>query len=52
MHNMITGDDDQIKENNQDAVKDGSHGQHVSGIIAANGQPDNKNGEYVVGVAP
>ena len=52
VHNMITGDDDQIKENNQDAVKDGSHGQHVSGIIAANGQPDNKNGEYVVGVAP
>lgn len=52
VHNMITGDDDQIKENNQDAVKDVSHGQHVSGIIAANGQPDNKNGEYVVGVAP
>lgn len=42
-NNYITSDDSNSN--------DSPHGQHVSGIIAADGKPDG-NKEYVVGVAP
>ncbi|WQH37097.1 S8 family serine peptidase [Lactobacillus kefiranofaciens] len=54
VHNMITGDDDQIKENDKATAPEGEgpHGQHVAGIIAADGHSNSDHNEYVVGVAP
>lgn len=49
VHDVDTGDDDGIKENTEKANTEGSHGQHVAGII---GHADNQNDKYVVGIAP
>lgn len=46
VHNYVDNSDDDLKPDS-----DEPHGQHVSGIIAADGQPDGDK-EYVVGVAP
>lgn len=46
VHNYVDNSEDDIKPE-----ADEPHGQHVSGIIAADGQPDGDK-EYVVGVAP
>lgn len=46
VHNYVDQNDDDMKPE-----ADEPHGQHVSGIIAADGQPNGKK-EYVVGVAP
>ena len=46
VHNYVDNSEDDIKPE-----ADEPHGQHVSGIIAADGQP-NGDKEYVVGVAP
>ena len=46
VHNYVDNSEDDMKPE-----ADEPHGQHVSGIIAADGQPDGDK-EYVVGVAP
>ena len=46
VHNYVDNSEDDMKPE-----ADEPHGQHVSGIIAADGQP-NGDKEYVVGVAP
>lgn len=46
VHNYVDNSEDDMKPE-----EDTPHGQHVSGIIAADGHPDGDK-EYVVGVAP
>lgn len=50
VYNYADRDNDYITSDDTNA-NDSPHGQHVSGIIAADGKPDG-NKEYVVGVAP
>lgn len=51
VYNYADHDNDYITSDDSNP-NDSPHGQHVSGIIAADGQPDAKKDEYVVGVAP
>ena len=50
VYNYADRDNDYITSDDTNS-NDSPHGQHVSGIIAADGKPDG-NKEYVVGVAP
>lgn len=46
---------DYVNNNNDDTAPDEQasfHGQHVAGIVAANGSPTKSNSRYVKGVAP
>lgn len=50
VYNYADRDNDYVTSDDTNS-NDSPHGQHVSGIIAADGKPDG-NKEYVVGVAP
>lgn len=51
VYNYADHDNDYITADDNNP-NDSPHGQHVSGIIAADGHPDAHGDEYVVGVAP
>lgn len=55
VHNVVDNNDDNIKQipkKDKDGSREVPHGQHVAGIIAADGHPDASNPKYIVGVAP